>query len=139
MSHATDFTGGNTMSKANGPTRRHLLQAGAVIGGTTLTGSKVWAQAKAAPTKVLDFQTYADMAKVEQEGEFVFYCHENEAGTAAIVDAFTKDFPKVKGSYVRAQTGALYSKVLAERSAGRYDVDVIQFSDLAPAIDFQKK
>ena len=60
-------------------------------------------------------------------------------GTAAIVDAFTKDFPKIQGSYVRAQTGALYSKVLAERSAGRYDVDVIQLSDLAPAIDFQKK
>ena len=52
---------------------------------------------------------------------------------------FTKDFPKIKGSYVRAQTGALYSKILAERSAGRYDVDVIQLSDLAPAIDFQKK
>jgi iron(III) transport system substrate-binding protein len=69
----------------------------------------------------------------------VFYCHENEAGTAAIVDAFTKDFPKIKGSYVRAQTGALYSKILAERSAGRFDVDAIQLSDLAPAIDFQKK
>ena len=110
------------MFKARGPTRRHLLQAGAAMGGATLTGRTVWAQAKAAPTKVLDFQTYADMAKVEQEGEFVFYCHENEAGTAAIVDAFTKDFPKIQGSYVRAQTGALYSKILAERSAGRFDV-----------------
>src|ERR1700744_4265197 len=122
------------MSKVTGPTRRHLLQAGAVIGGTTLTGSKVWAQAKAAPTKELDLQTYADMAKVEQEGEFVFYCHENEAGTAAIGDAFKTDFPKVKGSYVRALPGPLYSKVLAERPASRYDVDVIQLSDLAPAI-----
>jgi len=127
------------MSNPKRPTRRHVLQAGAAIGGATLAGRRVWAQAKAPPTKVLDFQTYADMAKVEQEGEFVFYCHENEAGTAAIVDAFTKDFPKIKGSYVRAQTGALYSKVLAERSAGRYDLDVIQLSDLAPAIDFQKK
>ncbi len=127
------------MSNPKHPTRRHVLQAGAAIGGATLAGRPVWAQPKAPPTKVLDFQTYADMAKVEQEGEFVFYCHENEAGTADIVDAFTKDFPKIKGSYVRAQTGALYSKVLAERSAGRYDLDVIQLSDLAPAIDFQKK
>jgi iron(III) transport system substrate-binding protein len=127
------------MSHSNGPTRRHVLRAGAVLGGASLAGRTAWAQAKAQPTKVLDFQTYADMAKVEQEGQFVFYCHENEAGTAAIVDAFTKDFPKIKGSYVRAQTGALYSKMLAERSASRYDVDVIQLSDLAPAIDFQKK
>ena len=85
------------MSDANGPTRRHLLQAGAAIGGATLASRTVWAQAKAPPTKVLDFHTYADMAKVEQEGQFVFYCHENEAGTAAIVDAFTKDFPKDPG------------------------------------------
>lgn len=127
------------MLKAHGPTRRRVLQAGAMIGGASLAGHTVWAQAKAPPTNVLDFHTYADMAKVEQEGQFVFYCHENEAGTAAIVDAFTKDFPKIQGSYVRAQTGALYSKILAERSAGRFDVDVIQLSDLAPAIDFQKK
>ncbi len=127
------------MSDARKPTRRHLLQAGAAIGGATLAGHTVWAQAAAQPTKVLDFHTSADMAKAEQEGQFVFYCHENEAGTAAIVNAFTKDFPKIQGSYVRAQTGALYSKILAERSAGRFDVDVIQLSDLAPAIDFQKK
>src|SRR5277367_5148869 len=127
------------MSNARVTTRRHLLRAGAAISGATLAGHTVWAQAAAQPTKVLDFHTYADMAKVEQEGQFVFYCHENEAGTAAIVDGFTKDFPKIQGSYVRAQTGALYSKVLAERSAGRFDVDVIQLSDLAPAIDFQKK
>ena len=123
----------------NAPTRRHLLQVGAAIGGATLASRTVWAQAKAAPTKVLDFQTYADMEKVGKEGQFVFYCHENEAGTAAIVNAFTKDFPQIKGSYVRAQTGALYAKVLAERSANRYDVDVIQLSDLAPAVDFQRK
>jgi len=42
---------------------------------------------------VHDFLTYADVAKAEQEGQFVFYCHENEAGTAAIVEGFGKDFP----------------------------------------------
>jgi hypothetical protein len=30
-----------------------------------------------------------------------------EAGIAALLDAFRKDFPKTKTSYVRAQTGAL--------------------------------
>ena len=91
------------------------------------------------PTKVLDFMTNADVAKAEQEGQLVFYCHENEAGTAGIMEGFRKDFPKIKASYVRAQTGALYNKMLSERSAGRFDVDVIQFSELAPAVDFQKK
>ena len=67
------------------------------------------------PTKVLDFLTNADVAKAEQEGQLVFYCHENEAGTAGIMEGFSKDFPKIKTSYVRAQTGALYSKILSER------------------------
>ena len=83
--------------------------------------------------------TYADVAKAEQEGAFVFYCHENEAGTAAIVEGFGKDFPKIKTSYVRAQTGALYNKILSERAAGRFDVDMLQLSDVAPALDFQKR
>ena len=82
--------------------------------------------------------TYADVAKAEQEGQFVFYCHENEAGTAAIMEGFGKDFPKIKTSYVRAQTGALYNKIFSERSAGRFDVDVLQLSDVAPAVDFEK-
>ena len=42
----------------------------------------------------------------------------------AIMEGFSKDFPKIKTSYVRAQTGALYNKILSERSAGRFDVDV---------------
>jgi len=73
--------------------------------------------------------TNADVEKAEQEGQLVFYCHENEPGTAGIMEGFRKDFPKINTSYVRAQTGALYTKILSERSAGRFDVDVIQLSD----------
>ncbi len=120
-------------------TRRHVLKAGATLASMVI-GNKVFAQALGkTPTKVLDFLTYADVAKAEQEGQLVFYCHENEAGTAAIVEGFGKDFPKIKTSYVRAQTGALYNKILSERSAGRFEVDVVQLSDLAPALDFQSK
>jgi iron(III) transport system substrate-binding protein len=121
--------------------RRALLKGGAALAAAIPVGAlagHAWAQGKT-PTKVLDFTTFADMDKVKQEGAFVFYCHENEAGTASIPEAFAKDFPMIRPSYVRAQTGALYTKILAERSAGRYDCDVIQLSDIAPALDFQKR
>ena len=124
-------------------TRRGLLKAGTAMSALPFLGiaaPSVLAQGVSkSPTQVLDFMTNADVAKAEQEGQLVFYCHENEAGTAGIMEGFNKDFPKIKTSYVRAQTGALYSKILAERGAGRFDVDVIQLSDLAPAFDFQKK
>ena len=124
-------------------TRRTLLKIGGAITAVPFVGFAapgVLAQGRTkSPTKVLDFMTNADVAKAEQEGQLVFYCHENEPGTAGIVEGFRKDFPKINTSYVRAQTGALYNKILSERSAGRFDVDVIQLSDLAPAVDFQKK
>ena len=90
-------------------------------------------------TKVAGVETTADVAKAEAEGQVVFYTNDGETGGAAVVDAFSKTFPKIKGTYFRAQNGALYSKVLAERSAGRFDVDVIQFSDVGTGLDFQKR
>ena len=89
--------------------------------------------------KVHDFQTTADVAKAEAEGEVVYYGHDGEAGIGTLLEHFRKDFPKIKTNYVRLQTGALYAKITAERSAGRFGVDVLQLSDISPAIDFQKK
>ena len=122
-------------------TRRQLLQAGATLAAAPLLGriAPAAAQTPVKATKVLDFMTGADVAKAEAEGEVVYYSHDGEAGIAALLDAFRKDFPKIKPSYVRAQTGALYAKITAERSAGRFLVDVLQLSDVSPAIDFQKK
>ena len=77
-------------------TRRSTLQAGLAAAVLPLAGltSRV-AHAQARPvTKVLDFMTNADVAKAEQEGQLVFYCHENEAGTAGIMEGFRKDFPE---------------------------------------------
>src|SRR5207253_3104247 len=88
--------GGFTMSDVSkAPTRRAVLGAGAALAAVPFAGP-AFAQGARAPTKVLDFHTHADVAKAEQEGELVFYCHENEAGTAAIMEGFGKDFPKVK-------------------------------------------
>ncbi len=121
-------------------TRRAFLEGGAaLIASPVLAARSASAQAPAKVSKVLDFQTGADLAKVEQEGEVVYYGHDGEAGLGALLEAFRKDFPKIKTSYVRAQTGALYAKITAERSAGRFGVDVLQLSDITPAVDFQKK
>ncbi len=123
-------------------TRRDFVRAAGLLAASPILGMapSVSAQTPAkSPTKVLDFLTYADLAKAEQGGEVVYYGHDGEAGIAALLDAFRKDFPKIKTGYVRAQTGALYAKITAERSAGRFQVDVLQLSDISPAIDFQKK
>jgi iron(III) transport system substrate-binding protein len=121
-------------------TRRGFLKSGALAAAAVpLLARAPIASAQARGTKVLDFQTGADVAKAEQEGEVVYYGHDGEAGIGVLLDAFKKDFPKIKTSYVRLQTGALYAKITAERSAGRFGVDVLQLSDISPAIDFQKK
>jgi len=115
----------------NGMRRRSVLGAGMGLATLPLAG-----RLQAAGP---DIKTGADMAKAEQEGEVLFYTHDGEAGAAAVVEGFNKDFPKIRANYVRAQNGALYTKILAERSAGRYSVDVIQFSEIGTAIDFEKR
>ena len=90
-------------------------------------------------TQVLDFETTADVAKAEAEGELLYYSHDGESAASEVVKAFSADFPKIKANYVRAQNGALYSKLLAERSAGRFVVDVVQFSEVTTALDFNKR
>ena len=124
-------------------TRRGFLRTGALAAAAAPLLSRAPLASAQSParsaTKVLDFQTLADVAKAEQEGEVVYYGHDGEAGIGVLLDSFKKDFPKIKTSYVRLQTGALYAKITAERSAGRFGVDVLQLSDISPAIDFQKK
>ena len=119
--------------------RRELLEGAALLAAAPLiTVRDAQAQSRGA-TKVHDFQTAADVAKAEQEGELVYYGHDGEAGIGTLLDAFKKDFPRIKTSYTRLQTGALYAKITAERAAGRNVCDVLQLSDISPAVDFQKK
>ena len=95
--------------KASSATRRTALKAGLALAAVRLA-LPTSVQAQALPlTKVLDFTTGADVAKAEQEGEFLFYTHDSEPAAAGIIEAFGKDFPKIRGKYVRAQNGSLNS------------------------------
>jgi iron(III) transport system substrate-binding protein len=93
----------------------------------------------ASPVQLQGFKSCADIAKAEQEGEVVLYTTDPERGTAQLLDAFNKMFPKINTKYLRLQAGALYAKVLSERQARSYTVDALQLSDIGFVLDFQKK
>jgi len=91
------------------------------------------------PRQMDGFKTCADVAKAEAEGAFVLYSTDPDAGQAKLLAAFNKAFPKIKTNFVRLQAGALYAKLLSERQAKSYLVDVIQLSDMGMILDFQKR
>ena len=91
------------------------------------------------PRQLEGFKTCADVAKAEAEGNFVLYSTDPEQGQAKLLASFNKVFPKIKTNYVRLQAGALYAKVLSERQAKSYLVDVIQISDMGMILDFQDR
>ena len=128
-------------AKTSSTTRRAALKTGLAVAALPLVPATV-RQAFAQDRKVTTvhgFETAADIAKAEQEGEFLYYTHDSEPAAAGIAEAFGKDFPKIKGKYFRLQNSSLFSKVLAERQAGQFNVDVIQFSEPTTALDFQKR
>jgi len=110
-------------------TRRQALKAGLAVAALPLIPAAVREAAaqERKVTTVHGFETAADIAKAEQEGEFVYFTHDSEPAAAGVAEAFSKDFPKIKGKYFRLQNGSLFSKVISERQAGQYNVDVIQF------------
>ena len=120
------------------PSRRGLLTGGLALSLAPALLRPARAQGRATTT-VHGFETAADIAAAEKEGEILFYTNDSDPAAAALMKAFSTDFPKIKGNYLRAQTGALYSKILAERSAGRFAADVIQFSEVPTAMDFRRK
>ncbi len=91
------------------------------------------------PVTVQGFKTCANVEKAEQEGGLTLYSPNVEQGTVKLLQAFETAFPKIKTKYIRLQTGALYSKLMAERQARSYLVDVVTLSDIGLALDFQKR
>jgi iron(III) transport system substrate-binding protein len=113
--------------------------AGAMLGIASNDARAVSEAACASPVEVKGFKTCADVSKAEQEGAIVLYTTDNEQGTANLLRAFNQLFPKIKTDFVRLQAGALYAKLIAERQARSYGVDLIQLSDMSFALDLQKK
>jgi iron(III) transport system substrate-binding protein len=113
----------------------------AMVGGVGSTGPARADDASVCPkpTEIHGFKTCADIAKAEAEGEVVVYATNPEAAEQRVLAAFRELFPKIKTNYVRLQAGALYAKVLAERQAKSYLVDILQLSDMGMVLDFQKK
>lgn len=93
----------------------------------------------ASPRQMDGFKTCADVAKAEQEGGLVLYSPDPEENSAKLMEAFHQAFPKIATNYIRLQTGALYQKLMTERRAKVYQVDVLQLSDMGFALDFQKR
>jgi iron(III) transport system substrate-binding protein len=56
-----------------------------------------------------------------------------------VLARFHKMFPKIATGYVRLQAGALYAKLLSERQAKSYLVDIVQLSDMSLVLDLQKR
>jgi iron(III) transport system substrate-binding protein len=124
--------------------RRNVLRTGLSLAAlpvlsTIVPGGRAYAQGAGKPTTVEGFETGADVEQAEKEGSVVFYTHDSSSAASGICEAFEKDFPKITARYVSLQTGALFSRILSERRAGRYNADVIQFSDVGTAVDFYNK
>ncbi|MBV6303350.1 extracellular solute-binding protein [Candidimonas humi] len=125
--------------------RRSVLKAGASaialpFFGLSLLESDAHAASGTGKVSVVNgIATGADVAEAEREGALTIYTHDNIAGMSGICADFQKLFPKIDTKYVSLQTGNLYTRLLAERQASRYLADIVQFSDIGVAMDFQKR
>jgi iron(III) transport system substrate-binding protein len=91
------------------------------------------------PRQMDGFKTCADVDKAEQEAALVLYSPDPEETSAKLTDAFHKLFPKITTNFIRLQTGALYQKLMTERRAKVYQVDILQLTDMGFVLDFQKR
>ena len=93
----------------------------------------------ATPRQMDGFKTCADVAKAEEEGALTLYSTDPESAGEALLGRFKAMFPKIRTTYLRAQAGGLYAKLLAERQGKVYLADVMQISDMSFAADFVKR
>ena len=118
---------------------RRYAAIAAMLGGLLVSASAWAADLCATPRQMDGFKTCADVAKAEAEGSVVVYSTDPEDGSEKVLARFRKMFPKISTGFVRLQAGALYAKLLSERQAKSYLVDIVQLSDMSLVLDFQKR
>jgi len=120
-----------------------MIRAVLAAFATVLAAAPAVAQPAAAdcaqPVHLPGFETCASVAEAEQEGEVVLYTTSPDSDTMALLAGFHAAFPKIATNYVRVQAGGLYSKLLSERQAHAYLVDVMLMSDMSLTLDFQRR
>jgi iron(III) transport system substrate-binding protein len=99
----------------------------------------VWGAACDTPRQMDGFRTCANVEQAEQEGALTMYSPDPEGNQNALLNAFMAAFPKIKATYLRLQTGALYAKLMAERQAHTYQPDILALTDVTFVLDFQKR
>jgi len=97
------------------------------------------AAACANPKQMDGFKTCANVEQAEKEGALTVYSPEPETNQAKQHAPFMQMFPKIKVTFIRLQTGALYAKLMAERQANVFLPDVLWLSDMTFVLDFQKR
>jgi len=114
-------------------TRTTLSKAGCRDAASGLQTQAYWAgpaPLKSTGPNFMLFMTNADVEKKARarQGQLGSIVHENEPGTAGIMEGFRKDFRRYNTAYVRgARPARSTNKIWSERSGpGRFDVDVIQ-------------
>ena len=76
----------------------------------------------------------------KKEGKFVWYTPTVEEDLVKLLAMFKEKYPWVDVSeYLRLQTGKLYAKLEPEMQQGVQSADVTTLTEIALAIDFQKK
>jgi iron(III) transport system substrate-binding protein len=98
-----------------------------------------WAAACDKPRQMNGFLTCANVEEAEKEGALTLYSPDPEANQNALLNSFMAAFPKIKATYLRLQTGALYAKLMAERQAHVYQPDILALTDMTFVLDFQKR
>ena len=91
------------------------------------------------PKQMNGFKTCANVEAAEKEGALTVYSPDPETNQAKLHAAFMEMFPKIKVTYIRLQTGALYAKLMAERQANVFQPDVLWLSDMTFVLDFQRR
>ena len=118
-------------------TFRKTLAAAALA--ALLPVGPTWAAACDNPRQMEGFRTCANVEQAEKEGVLILYSPDPEANQTALLKSFMAAFPKIKATYLRLQTGALYAKLMAERQARTYQPDVLTLTDITFVLDFQKR